>query len=117
MSREIAKDTNAEFCRKFGKRLAYLREAHGYTQAQLAQKSDLTEAMVYLYEHSHSRTTSPVNPKLSNLLGLAKAFDMSVSELLDVDADLDVDIAHINHEENEREWRQEQARWSQKSDK
>ena len=60
-----------------GGRIKKLREAAGLTQADLADKLDLTQAYIAQLE-SGSRT----NPSLDVLTGLAKALKADVTELL-----------------------------------
>lgn len=104
MSREKTDPKTAEFSRKLGKRLCHLREAYGLTQAQVARKAGLDETTYYRYEHGRSRKTTPLNPKLNNLIALAAVFDMNVWELINLEEDIDINIERINRRENEAEW-------------
>ena len=62
----------------FGKRLAELRKAAGYTQEQLAQSIGASRRMVAYYE------TESQHPPIHILLDLARALGMSTDQLLGV---------------------------------
>lgn len=62
----------------FGKRLAKLRKAAGYTQQQLADEIDATRRMIAYYEAESQHL--PANM----LVGLAKALNVSTDALLGI---------------------------------
>ena len=59
-----------------GKRIAYHRKNLGLTQEQLAEKLGVSRQAVSKWE------TGTAEPSTSNLLALAKAFNISPEELL-----------------------------------
>lgn len=59
------------------KRLRELRLRAGYTQEELAQRSGIT-----LRRLSELETRTSINPTLDTLSRLARALDVSVSELI-----------------------------------
>ena len=61
---------------QFGKRLAELRKARGFTQAELGKKIGLTRRVIVYYE-SESKY-----PPTHLLVPLAKALKVSIEELL-----------------------------------
>jgi transcriptional regulator with XRE-family HTH domain len=66
-----------ELRKKLGQRIRELRKKHGYTQEDLADISGLN------YKHIQSlESKDPHNPQLDTLEKLAKAFKISVSQLL-----------------------------------
>ena len=60
----------------FGKRLAALRKAAGYTQQELADEVGATRRMIAYYE------TESDHPPTNMLVGLANALNVSTDELL-----------------------------------
>jgi len=60
----------------FGKRLAALRKAAGFTQQQLADKTKISRRMVAYYE------TQPSNPPSEVILTLAAALHVTTDQLL-----------------------------------
>ena len=62
----------------FGKRLAVLRKAAGYTQKELAEEIDTTRRVIAYYE------TESDHPPASLLVSLAQALKVSTDELLGV---------------------------------
>lgn len=57
--------------------LRELREELGLTQAQLAQRSGISQGAISMYERAAS------DPSASSLMAMAKALDMTVDEFLD----------------------------------
>ena len=68
---------NADARTRLGKRLRALRNKHGLTQQRLAELADLDYKHVQLLEGSR-----PPYARLDTLEKLAKAFGMTLSELL-----------------------------------
>jgi len=63
---------------KFAKRLKELREKYGYTQEDLAERANIE------YKHIQKlEGRNPHNPRLDTLEKIAKAFNISLSKLLD----------------------------------
>lgn len=60
----------------FGARLAALRKAAGYTQAELGAELDVSQRMIAFYESPES------NPPATMLAAMAKALRISVDELV-----------------------------------
>ena len=60
----------------FGERLQRLRWQRGWTQVQLAARTELSYKHVAEHENNHYK------PSLNTLVRYAKAFDISLSELL-----------------------------------
>ena len=70
MSRDIKKS--------YAKRLRQLRKKYGYTQQKLAELANIE------YKHiQRLESKKPCDVKLSTLEKIAKAFNLSLSELLD----------------------------------
>ena len=61
----------------FARRLKQLRKRHGLTQERLAELAEISEKHVQRLESSH-----PCGVRLVTLERIAKAFDVSLSELL-----------------------------------
>jgi transcriptional regulator with XRE-family HTH domain len=64
----------------FGARLAALRKAAGYTQEELAEELGVSRRIITYYEGESDYPPAALLPQL------AKAFDMTVDELLGADA-------------------------------
>ena len=62
---------NTEALTGFGKRLAELRKAAGYTQTELAQELGITQRMISYYEGHAEYPPSALLPKLAALLGVS----------------------------------------------
>lgn len=63
----------------YSKRLRKLRKEHNYTQQKLAELANIE------YKHiQRLESKKPCDVKLSTLGKIAKAFDISLSELLDM---------------------------------
>jgi transcriptional regulator with XRE-family HTH domain len=60
----------------FGKRLATLRKAAGFTQQQLADKTEISRRMIAHYE------TQPSNPPSEVILTFAEALHVTTDQLL-----------------------------------
>ena len=73
----MSKKVNQELS-SFGKRLAELRKAAGYTQQQLAEEIGATRRMIAYYE-SESQ-----HPPANMLVDLAKALNVSADALLGI---------------------------------
>lgn len=59
-----------------GKRIEELRKGKGWTQAQLAEKADITRTQISRYEHDKQ------DPDFSTVVRLAKALEVSVNSIL-----------------------------------
>ncbi len=75
----MSKKINENF-KNFGKRLAKLRKAAGYTQQQLADEIGATRRMITYYE-SESQ-----HPPANMLVDLAKALNISADALLGIES-------------------------------
>lgn len=73
-----------EKAERFGKELKALRQSRNYTQEQFAYRAGITKNQVQLFEAGRGSgkagSTSPANPTLATISGIASAFDMTVSE-------------------------------------
>lgn len=70
----------AEFCpEKFIEQMRSLRELHGYTQHEVAQKLHVERSTYTWYE------LGKVQPKIDMLVRLAALYEVSVDRLLGVD--------------------------------
>ena len=65
----------AKYLAAFGKRLAEVRRAKGFTQESLAEKSDVTALTVAYIEQGRQW------PRISTLHSLAKSLGVAVAEL------------------------------------
>jgi len=65
----------ATFLKNLGKRIAYLREAKGFNQAELALECDKDRQSINRLEKGN------INPSTFYLLQIAKALDVTLSEL------------------------------------
>ncbi len=74
----MAKKINTELC-QFGRRLAALRKAAGYTQLQLAEEIGVTRRMVAYYEAESQ------HPPANLLIDLARALNVSADTLLGIE--------------------------------
>ncbi|MBS1491410.1 MAG: helix-turn-helix transcriptional regulator [Bacteroidetes bacterium] len=63
--------------KQFGKHVRELREAHGLSQEALANEADIPISQIGRIERGE------VNPTLSTISALSKAFKLSISSLLD----------------------------------
>ena len=59
--------------------IRYLRKNHGYTQAQFAEKMDIKRSLVGAYEEGRA------DPRLNNLIKIAKVFSVDVDTLISKD--------------------------------
>ena len=65
----------AKYLAAFGKRLAEIRRAKGFTQESLAEKSDVTALTVAYIEQGRQW------PRISTMQSLAKALGVPIAEL------------------------------------
>jgi transcriptional regulator with XRE-family HTH domain len=76
---------NVDKAESFGKELKALRQSHDFTQEQFAYRAGITKNQVQLFEagrgSGRAGSTSPANPTLATISGIASAFDMTVAEL------------------------------------
>jgi transcriptional regulator with XRE-family HTH domain len=59
--------------------IKHLRKLHGWTQGELADKIDIKRSLVGAYEEGRA------DPRLNNLLNMAKLFGLSIDQLIDQD--------------------------------
>jgi len=71
------KTMTGDICIKFGKHLRVLRQKHGLTQEELADKSGISTKYLQNLEGKNPKTASIITVEK-----LAKAFNISVSQLL-----------------------------------
>lgn len=64
---------------EFGKQFKALRKACGMTQAEVAKKLNIAQSNISDWENDISR------PEYENLILLAKLYDASLYELLDIE--------------------------------
>lgn len=67
----------------FGKRLAQLRQAAGYSQRELAAELGISYRMVAYYETEASRLPTPLLPQLAKVLGVTTDQLLGVEKLKD----------------------------------
>lgn len=76
---------------RFGETLKDLRGAKGFTQESLAWHAGTTKNQIQLLESGKASGNQgvdrPSNPRITSLMGLADALDMSLAELMEA-ADL-----------------------------
>jgi len=77
MARPLSK-TSPQPTESFGQRLARLRKERGFTQVELADKTEMIQALVSDYE------TGKLRPYADVVVRLAIALDVSTDELLGV---------------------------------
>lgn len=78
-----------------------LRKAHGWTQIELAQRSGIAQGMI-----TNIETGKQANPTHSTLQRLARAFEISVDELLK-NAGLSNSEANLATEHSFAQWSEE----------
>lgn len=66
-------------------KLCALRRACGYTQEQVAYMSGISTYTYQKFEKGESKPGTPLNPRLSTLLALARTFNVDVRDLLSFD--------------------------------
>jgi transcriptional regulator with XRE-family HTH domain len=62
--------------KKFGQKIKQLRKEHGMSQYDLSVECDIEKTQIYRIEGAK------INPTLSTLVALARAFDLTLEELL-----------------------------------
>lgn len=84
MTQSIRKETfmNVEIA----KRLADMRRKKGYSQEELASNLGLSRQAVSKWERAES------SPDTGNLVALAKLYDITLDDLLAIDADIEDDM-------------------------
>lgn len=65
------KDPDPKLAAAIGKRLTAFRKERGMTQVELAEKLDVTQALLSKYERGEVRLTSPVIVRLADVLGVS----------------------------------------------
>ena len=78
---------------KFGITLKALRLQHNFTQAQLAQKLDLTKSVISAYE------TGLRLPSYDILIAISKIFNVTTDYLLGVERTSEIDLSGLSEEE------------------
>lgn len=81
---------------QIAQRLAELRRAKGYSQEALANELGLSRQAVSKWERAES------SPDTENLIALARLYGVSLDDLLNVDKDIEDDIAFENAERAEK---------------
>lgn len=84
-----------QFVKKLANRLQMFRKDLGLTKENMAHKAGIAVFTYLKYENGESNPKTPMNPRIHTLLALAKAFDMSILELLDVDDSQDELYCHM----------------------
>lgn len=69
---------NLEYLKLFGKRIKELRKKNKMSQSELGGKAELEKTAIQRIERGHNST-------LNTLLKVAKAFDLTLSELFDLE--------------------------------
>ena len=70
------------FARELGVTLQRLRLAQGISQERLAHAAGISAYTYQKFEKGESKPGTPMNPRLFTLLALARALDVSLSELI-----------------------------------
>ncbi|WP_066828726.1 helix-turn-helix transcriptional regulator [Collinsella ihumii] len=81
---------------QIAQRLAELRRAKGYSQEALANELGLSRQAVSKWERAES------SPDTENLIALARLYGVSLDDLLNVDKDIEDDVAFENAERAEK---------------
>lgn len=81
---------------QIAQRLAELRRAKGYSQEALANELGLSRQAVSKWERAES------SPDTENLIALARLYGVSLDDLLNVDKDVEDDVAFENAERAEK---------------
>lgn len=81
---------------EIAQRLAELRRAKGYSQEALANELGLSRQAVSKWERAES------SPDTENLIALARLYGVSLDDLLNIDKDIEDDVAFENAERAER---------------
>lgn len=76
-----------EAAERFGGVVRALRKESGLTQQMLADRAGITKNQLQLIEAGRSASPNrlaagPSNPRMTTLVGIAKAFDLSVEQLM-----------------------------------
>lgn len=77
----------------FGNTLKTLRLQHNFTQAQLAQKLDLTKSVISAYE------TGLRMPSYDVLIAISKIFKVTTDYLLGLERKQEIDLSGLTDEE------------------
>lgn len=70
---------STQLLKRFGKRVRELREARGWSQEELAERSDMHRTYIGMIERAEKNIT------LMNINKIAQAFSISIPELLTFD--------------------------------
>ncbi len=79
-------DAYCSFAKQFGANLKRLRWERDMTMQDVTRKADIALSRYQYMEKGMSDPRRPVNPRLKTLVGLANAFDVSLSDLFDFNA-------------------------------
>lgn len=74
-----------DYSTRLGYRLRDLRRERGLSQESVAHQANIALYTYQKYERGESKPGSPMNPTYHTLLSLAWVFDLSVTELLELD--------------------------------
>jgi transcriptional regulator with XRE-family HTH domain len=72
------------FTTQLATRLKVLRSERGLSQERVAFAAGISAYTYQKFEKGESRPGEPLNPRLSTLLALADAFEIDITELLDL---------------------------------
>lgn len=83
-TRDLAADQQWwRYARTLGLRLQRARIAKGLSQEALAHAAGISTYTYQKFEKGESRPGTPMNPRLSTLIALADALDMTAAELVE----------------------------------
>ncbi|MDQ4213741.1 helix-turn-helix transcriptional regulator [Microbacterium capsulatum] len=83
MRREQAeREAWAVFARELADRLVDARTQHGLTQAELAERAQISLYSVQTYENGYTAKGNAVNPTLMTILAITQALEVGLDELL-----------------------------------
>jgi transcriptional regulator with XRE-family HTH domain len=71
-----------EYARELGLNLHRARESKGISQERLAHKAGISAFTYLKYEKGESRPGTPMNPRLSTLIALCQALDLTMLDVL-----------------------------------
>ncbi|QLQ10286.1 MAG: helix-turn-helix transcriptional regulator [Nocardioidaceae bacterium] len=82
MAKRTSAPTWDDFARQLGLNLLRARQRAGLSQERLAHMAGIASYTYQKFEKGEARPGSPMNPRLTTLLALCQALDVSVAELL-----------------------------------
>lgn len=72
----------SDYARELGTNIARARTAKGYSQDRVAADAGLSRYTYWKLERGQSNPETPANPSLRNVLAIAQALDVGLSDLL-----------------------------------